>query len=58
MIENIKNCLFLSFIKEDIMNYREVSVPTLQFTVRSEWSVASLSKCCPFRQNHSLLKLP
>ena len=34
------------------------SVPTLQFTVRSEWSVASLSKCCPFRENHSLLKLP
>ena len=34
------------------------SVPTLQFTVRSEWSVASLSKCSPFRENHSLLKLP
>ena len=28
------------------------SVPTLQFTVRSEWSVASLSKFCPFRENH------
>ena len=34
------------------------SVPTLQFTVGSEWSVASLSKCSPFRENHSLLKLP
>ena len=34
------------------------SVPTLQFTVRSEWSVASLSKCSPFRENHSLFKLP
>ena len=34
------------------------SVPTLQFTVRCEWSVASLSKCSPFRENHSLLKLP
>ena len=29
------------------------SVPTLQFTVRREWSVASLSKSCPFRENHS-----
>ena len=34
------------------------SVPTLQFTVRSEWSVASLSKCCPFRENHFPLKEP
>ena len=34
------------------------SVPTLQFTVRSELSVASLSKCSPFRENHSLLKQP
>ena len=34
------------------------SVPTFQFTVRSEWSVASLSICSPFRENHSLLKLP
>ena len=34
------------------------SVPTLQFTVQNEWSVASLSKCSPFRENHSLLKLP
>ena len=34
------------------------SVPTLQFTVRSERSVASLSKFSPFRENHSLLKLP
>ena len=34
------------------------SVPTLQLTVRSEWSVASLSKCCPFRENHFPLKVP
>ena len=34
------------------------TVPTLQFTVRSEWSVASLSKCCPFRENHFPLKVP
>ena len=26
------------------------SVPTLQFSVRSEWSVASLSKCCTFKE--------
>ena len=34
------------------------SVPTLQFTVRSEWSVSSLSKCCPVRENHFPLKVP
>ena len=34
------------------------SVPTLQFTVQSEWSVASLSKDCTFRENHFPLKLP
>ena len=34
------------------------SVPTLHFTVRSEWSVASVSKCCPFRENHFPLKVP
>ena len=34
------------------------SVPTLQFTVQSEWSVASLSKCCPFRENHFPLIVP
>ena len=34
------------------------SGPTLQFTVRSEWSVALLSKCCTFRENHCPLKLP
>ena len=34
------------------------SVPTLQITVRSEWSVSSLSKCCPFRENHFPLKVP
>ena len=33
------------------------SVPTLQFTVQSEWSVASLSKCCSFRENHFPLKV-
>ena len=32
------------------------SVPTLQFTVQSEWSVASLSNCCTFRENHFLWK--
>ena len=34
------------------------SFPTLQFTVRSEWSVASLSKCCPVTENHFPLKVP
>ena len=34
------------------------SVPTLQFTVRSEWNVTSLSKCCPFRENHFPMKVP
>ena len=34
------------------------SVPTPQFTVRSEWSVASLSKFCPFSENHFPLKVP
>ena len=34
------------------------SVPTLQFTVRSEWSVSSHSNCCSFRENHFLLKVP
>ena len=34
------------------------SVPTLKFTVRSEWSVASLSKCCSFRENDFLFKVP
>ena len=36
----------------------KLSVPTHQFTVRSEWSVAPLSKCCPFRENHFPLKMP
>ena len=35
----------------------KLSVGTLKFTVRSEWSVASLSKCCPFRENHYPLKV-
>ena len=34
------------------------SVPTLQFTVQSEWSVASLSKCCTFREKHFPLNVP
>ena len=34
------------------------SVPTHQFTARSEWSVVSLSKCCPFRENDFPLKVP
>ena len=33
-------------------------VPTLQFTVRSECSFASLSKCCGYIDIHFLLKLP
>ena len=33
-------------------------VPTFQFIVRSECVVASLSKCCTFRENHYTLKLP
>ena len=32
------------------------SVPTLQITVRSEWSVPSHSKCFLFRENHVLWK--
>ena len=36
----------------------KLSVPTLQITVRSVWSVASLSKCCPFRENLFPLKVP
>ena len=34
------------------------SVPTLQFTVGSEWSDALLSKCSTFRDNHFPLKVP
>ena len=34
------------------------SLPTLYITVQNEWSVASLSKCCTFRENHFPLKLP
>ena len=34
------------------------SVPTLQVTVWSEWSVALLSQCCSFRENHFPLKEP
>ena len=34
------------------------TVQTLQVTVRSEWSVASLSKFCPFRENHFPLNVP
>ena len=33
-------------------------VPTLQFTMRSEWSVPSHFKCCLFRENHVPLKVP
>ena len=33
-------------------------VPTLQFTVWSERSIASLSKCCTFRESHFPLKVP
>ena len=34
------------------------SVPTFQLSVWSEWSVASLSKCCSYKYNHFLLKQP
>ena len=34
------------------------SVSTIQFTVRSEWSDASLSKCYTFRENHFPFKVP
>ena len=33
------------------------SLPTLHFTLRSEWIFASLFKCCTFRENHFPLKL-
>ena len=33
---------------------RSSSAQTLQLTVRRKWSVASLSKCCTFRENHFL----
>ena len=36
----------------------KLSVPTLQFIVRSEWSDPSHSKCCSFRENHFPLKVP
>ena len=52
LLTSIHKKLTCIFLKE------KQSVPTLQFTVRSEWSVASLSKCSPFRENHSILKLP
>ena len=35
----------------------KLSVETLKFTVRCEWSVTSLSKCCPLRENHFPLKV-
>ena len=54
----LRNCLkVLTSIHQDLtwISLKEKqSVPTLQFTVRSEWSVASLSKCCTFRENHFL----
>ena len=52
LLTSIHQQLTIIFLKE------KQSVPTLQFTVRSEWSVASLSKCCTFRENHFPLKLP
>ena len=33
------------------------SFPWVQFTVRSEWSVVLLSKCCSFRENHIVLNV-
>ena len=41
-----------------ISTREKLSFPTLHFTVRSECGVASLSKCCPFRENHFPLKVP
>ena len=29
-----------------------------QLRKANKWSVASLSKCCPFRENHFVLKVP
>ena len=56
------NCLkILTSIHKELTSVslkEKQSVPTLQFTVRSQWSVASLSKCCPFRENHFPLKGP
>ena len=56
------NCLkLLTSIQQKVTCFslkEKKSVPTIQFTVRREWSVASLSKCCSCSDNHSLLKLP
>ena len=52
LLTSIHKKLTCIFLKE------KQSVPTLQFTVRRELSVASLSKCCPFRENHFPLKVP
>ena len=55
---------FLKLLTSILKNLRFVSlkekhsVPTFQFTVRREWSVASISKCCTFRENYSSLKVP
>ena len=51
LLKSIHQKLTCIFLKE------KQSLPTLKFTVRSEWSVASLFKWSPFRENHSLLKL-
>ena len=52
ILTSIHNKLTSVYLKE------KKSFPTLQFTVWSEWSVASLSKWCPFRENHFPLKVP
>ena len=52
LLESIRKKLTWVSLKEKQL------VPTLQFTVWSEWSVASLSKCCPFRENHFPFKVP
>ena len=50
--------IFTASANSELGMKKKHSVPTLQFTVQSEWSVASLSKCCPFRENHFPLKVP
>ena len=50
----LRKCLKLFICIEQKFTFvslrEKQSVPTLQFTVQSEWSAASLSKCCSFRE--------
>ena len=56
----LKKCLKLLRTIHEKLNCvslkEKKSVQTLQFTVRSEWSIASLWKCCLFRENYFLWK--